>query len=105
MDLLQSRQNLEVWTDAVEEFSVSESISESTNGSPRYIAPAGMSVITKFMTPGLDIIRTKRVININLTPENTWLLTLKTNAQLTAKAIVVEIPAPQPSRGFISTFR
>ncbi|MEO3706637.1 hypothetical protein [Trichormus azollae] len=56
-----------------------------------------MSAITKFMTPGLDIIRTKRVIKINLTPENTWLLTLKTNEQLTAKAIVVEIPAPQPS--------
>ncbi|WP_338026903.1 NAD(P)/FAD-dependent oxidoreductase [Trichormus azollae] len=93
VDLLPSRHILEVWTDAGEEFSVSEGISQSTNHSPRYIAPAEMSAIAKFLTPGLDIILNQRVININLTPENTWLLTLETNAQLTTKGIVVAIPA------------
>lgn len=95
VDLLQSRQILKVWTDVVDEFWVSKGISQSTNRSPRYTAPAGMSAIAKFLTPGLDIILNQRVININLTPENTWLLTLETNEQLTAKAIVVAIPAPQ----------
>ncbi|MBD2496807.1 NAD(P)/FAD-dependent oxidoreductase [Nostoc sp. FACHB-280] len=63
---------------------------------PRYIAPAGMSAIAKFLAPGLDILLNQRVIAIHPTPENTWRLTLESsNEEITAKAVVVAVPAPQ----------
>ncbi|TAF02556.1 MAG: FAD-dependent oxidoreductase [Nostocales cyanobacterium] len=95
VDLLQNHQVIKVWTDMVYEFSASGGISEPANRSPRYIAPAGMSAIAKFLTPGLDILLHQRVIQINLTKENNWCLTLESHEQLTAKALVVAIPAPQ----------
>ncbi|MBK1989816.1 FAD-dependent oxidoreductase [Sphaerospermopsis aphanizomenoides BCCUSP55] len=95
VDLLQHRQIIEVWTDTVHEFSASEGISQPANLSPRYTAPQGMSAIAKFLTPGLDILLNQRVVKINFTPENTWLLTSESNEQFHTKALVVAIPAPQ----------
>ncbi|MFM2063575.1 MAG: hypothetical protein RLZZ507_3246 [Cyanobacteriota bacterium] len=95
VDLLQNQQVIKVWTDIVYEFSTDGGISQPANRSPRYIAPEGMSAIAKFLTPGLDILLNQRVIKINPTKENTWLLTLENNEQLNAKALVVAIPAPQ----------
>ena len=31
------------------------------NSAPRYVAPAGMSAIAKFLAPGLDILLNQRV--------------------------------------------
>jgi len=85
VDLLCDRQILTVWNQE-----------ELPNAAPRYIAPAGMSAIAKFLAQGLDVLLNQRVIAIYPTPENTWRLTLESsNEEITAKAIVLAIPAPQ----------
>lgn len=63
---------------------------------PHYVAPEGMSAIAKFLAQGLEILSNQRVIAITPTPENLWRLSLESgNEELTAKAVVVAIPAPQ----------
>ncbi|MBU7587031.1 MAG: NAD(P)/FAD-dependent oxidoreductase [Nostoc sp. TH1S01] len=85
VDLLCDRQIITVWN-----------CDELPKAEPRYIAPAGMSAIAKFLAPGLDILLNQRVIAIHPTPENTWQLNLESsNEEITAKAIVLAIPAPQ----------
>ncbi|MFN6571384.1 NAD(P)/FAD-dependent oxidoreductase [Dendronalium sp. ChiSLP03b] len=94
VELLRSRDILEVWTDKVYELQPNLELNE--NSAPRYVAPAGMSAIAKFLAPGLDILLNQRVIAINPTPENSWRLTLESsNEELTAQALVLAIPAPQ----------
>ncbi|MBH8566475.1 NAD(P)/FAD-dependent oxidoreductase [Nostoc sp. CENA67] len=94
VELLRDRNILEVWTDTVYELKPNSELGE--NSAPRYVAPAGMSAIAKFLAPGLDILLNQRVIAINQTPENSWRLTLESsNEELTAKALVLAIPAPQ----------
>ncbi|MBE9005600.1 NAD(P)/FAD-dependent oxidoreductase [Fortiea sp. LEGE XX443] len=84
VELLSERQILTVWHD------------ELPNSAPRYIAPEGMSAIAKFLAQGLDVLLNQRVIAIHPTSENTWRLTLESsNEELTAKAILLAIPAPQ----------
>jgi predicted NAD/FAD-dependent oxidoreductase len=81
--LLCDRQIVKTWADEI-------------NSSPRYIAPAGMSAIAKFLAQGLDVLLNQRVIAINPTPEKTWQITLESSDEtITAKALVVAIPAPQ----------
>lgn len=54
------------------------------------------SDIAKSLAPDLEILLNQRVITITPTPENSWRLTLESsNEELSAKAIVVAIPAPQ----------
>jgi predicted NAD/FAD-dependent oxidoreductase len=80
-ELLYSRQILEVWAD------------ELPN---RYIAPAGMNAIAKFLAQGLDVLLNQRVIAVHPTPDHTWRLTLESSdEELIAKAVVIAIPAPQ----------
>ncbi|AFZ02465.1 NAD(P)/FAD-dependent oxidoreductase [Calothrix sp. PCC 6303] len=63
---------------------------------PRYIAPAGMSAIAKPLARGLNVILNQRVIAINPTLNHQWYLTLSANNEIiTAKALVIAIPAPQ----------
>ena len=63
---------------------------------PHYVAPEGMNVLAKFLAQGLEILLNQRVIAITPTPENRWRLSLESgNEELTAKAVVVAIPAPQ----------
>ncbi|MBD2344026.1 NAD(P)/FAD-dependent oxidoreductase [Anabaena subtropica] len=88
VELLRDRHILEVWTDQVYEL--------QPNVAPRYVAPAGMSAIAKFIAQNLNILLNQRVTEINLTPDNLWRLTLESsNEELTAKALVIAIPAPQ----------
>ncbi|MBD2386372.1 NAD(P)/FAD-dependent oxidoreductase [Cylindrospermum sp. FACHB-282] len=95
VELLEKRQIIEVWTDKVEQFN-SDSRLTTQNSALCYVAPEGMSAIAKFLAQGLDILLNQRAIAINPTPENTWRLTLESsNAEITAKAVVVAIPAPQ----------
>lgn len=66
------------------------------NATPRYVAPAGMSAIAKFLAQNLNILLNQRVMEVNLTPEKNWRLTLESSKEeLTAKALVIAIPAPQ----------
>lgn len=96
VEILQLRHILEVWTEEVYELTASAPLSEPNNRSPRYVAPEGMSAIAKSLAPGLEILLNQRVIAITPTPENNWRLTLESsNEELTAKAIVIAIPAPQ----------
>jgi renalase len=84
VELLSRHQIIKIWAD------------ESQNAAPRYIAPAGMSAIAKFLAQGLDVLLNQRVIAIHPTPEKTWQLTLESgDEELTAKAVVLAIPAPQ----------
>ncbi|MBW4426701.1 MAG: NAD(P)/FAD-dependent oxidoreductase [Nostoc desertorum CM1-VF14] len=96
VEILRSRQILEVWTEEVYELTTGAPLAEPKNRSPRYVAPEGMSAIAKSLAPGLEILLNQRVVAITPTPENSWRLTLESsNEELTAKAIVVAIPAPQ----------
>ncbi|AFZ23414.1 putative NAD/FAD-dependent oxidoreductase [Cylindrospermum stagnale PCC 7417] len=95
VELLRDRHILEIWTDTVEKFN-SDSKLRTQNAALCYVAPEGMSAIAKFLAHGLDILLNQRAIAIHPTPENTWRLTLESsNAEITAKAVVVAIPAPQ----------
>ncbi|MEH2451047.1 NAD(P)/FAD-dependent oxidoreductase [Nostoc sp.] len=96
VEILRSRHILEVWTEEVYELTADAFLSEPKNRSPRYVAPEGMSAIAKSLAPGLEILLNQRVIAITPTPENSWRLTLESsNEELSAKALVVAIPAPQ----------
>jgi renalase len=65
------------------------------DSTPRYIAPQGMSAVAKSLAPGLQIQLNQRVTAIHPTAENHWCLTLESRETLTAKALVIAIPAPQ----------
>jgi renalase len=64
---------------------------------PRYVAPQGMTAIAKFLARDLDILKQFRITAIAASSASTWQLTGETtpNAPITAKAVVVAIPAPQ----------
>lgn len=100
VQLLCDRGILHVWTDTVYEYSQTQL--QLTHPSPRYAALEGMSAIAKFLAPGLDIWLNQRVEAIAPNLDRTcWHLTLDSNAntslprELTAKAVVMAIPAPQ----------
>ena len=104
VQLLCSRGILQVWTDTVYKYSTTQQL-QAAAGSPRYIAPDGMSAIAKFLATGLEIRLQMRVEAI--TPVRAheprplqWHLSFDssntiTQPPLTAKAVVMAIPAPQ----------
>ena len=122
IDQLTNRNILQVWTDTVYELSA-DGILQPKNDYPRYIASEGMTAVAKFMATGLDIWTNQRVEAIQLNLEDnegdtsaelrsdranadksacTYQLLLsspnsatQTQDKLTARAIVVAIPAPQ----------
>jgi predicted NAD/FAD-dependent oxidoreductase len=120
VDLLCQRNILKVWTDTVYELetlsgggSTGKAMPCPYNWGLRYVAPAGMSAIAKFLASGLDIRlnqraicveRSSEAIAITPTVNHTWLVTCEapnssaSNTQpenITATAVVVAIPAPQ----------
>lgn len=74
---------------------------ESESKIPRYVASQGMSAIAKFLATHLEIKLNQRVQAITPSTDKTWQLhfeaanTTDLPAALTAKAIVIAIPAPQ----------
>lgn len=97
VDLLTQQNILQVWTDTVHKFNADSQLLTVSRRSPIYIAPKGMSAIARFLAAGLEIQLNQRVIEISANAD-TWRLQLEsTNAttQITAKAVVVAIPAPQ----------
>ncbi|MDF0554415.1 FAD-dependent oxidoreductase [Kamptonema sp. UHCC 0994] len=113
IEIMRDRDLLQFWTDTVYEFGTTESgeavakyspSSPSPPSSPsqnRYAPPAGMNSIGKFLANNLEIWYSRRAIAITPTKSKTWHLTLEAVGEnehpqeLTAKAVVVAIPAPQ----------
>lgn len=104
IQVLCERNLLQFWTDTVYELEHVRQQPKPTSQFPRYVAPAGMSAIAKFLATGLEIWLSQRVQALAPTTGNNWQLILEsTNAdpavakpeELTAGAIVVAIPAPQ----------
>ncbi|MGB5967022.1 MAG: FAD-dependent oxidoreductase [Spirulinaceae cyanobacterium] len=60
-----------------------------------YIAPQGMTAIAKFMARDLEVWRQSRVEKIEPIEGQVWHLSLDSQKGLTAKAVVMAIPAPQ----------
>lgn len=96
IEVLLQRGILQAWTDQVDQLNSTESESSQIT---RYVAPAGMTAVAKFLAKDLEIWLNRRVEAITPTAENTWHLTLnspdETFQELTAKAVVMAIPAPQ----------
>jgi hypothetical protein len=95
---------LQAWTDTTYQLKSAEPEPEITtephsSGMTRYVAPLGMTAVAKFLATGLEIWLNLRVQAITLTPEQTWHLTCdsttEASKELTARAVVVAIPAPQ----------
>ncbi len=61
----------------------------------RYIAPAGINAIAKYLARDLEIKKPCRAIAIEPTKNNTWLIIAEDGSQIRGKAIVMAIPAPQ----------
>ncbi|BAZ39717.1 FAD dependent oxidoreductase [Calothrix sp. NIES-4101] len=101
IELLCDNGVLQVWDGTFLEKSTSlpENAISIPSTSPAYIAPAGMSSMAKFLAKGLNITLNQRVTGINLTADKHWHLTLandgSNNSPITAKAVVIAIPAPQ----------
>ncbi|HEY9630855.1 MAG TPA: FAD-dependent oxidoreductase [Coleofasciculaceae cyanobacterium] len=86
-----------LWTDTTHRLD-SGKLTESDHH-PRYVAADGITTIAKFLASGLEIWRDQRVQAIASTPESAWNLTLESAAlekkTVTAKSLVLAIPAPQ----------
>jgi len=103
MQTLVERDIVQTWTDSVYELSSVGTLQPPAKRSPRYVAPDGMNAIAKFLSPSLDIRFNQRVIRVEPTRDQTWQLTIEETApeatystlELTAKALIVAIPAPQ----------
>jgi len=111
IEILVQRGILQAWTDTIYELTSRQSESAVTTDShpspltphpsqlTRYVAPAGMTAVAKFLVTGLELWLNRRVESMTPTDEKTWLLTLdstdETPKELTARAVVVAIPAPQ----------
>ena len=95
---------VQTWTEIVHELSPTGTLNESSSADryPRYVAPDGMTAIAKAVAADLDIRLSHLVQSIALVDDH-WQLTIqRTNPDtsraiemLTARAIVVAIPAPQ----------
>ncbi|MBW4695767.1 MAG: FAD-dependent oxidoreductase [Lyngbya sp. HA4199-MV5] len=93
------------WTDTVHTLSPDGTLSESplTERYPRYVAPAGMTAIAKSLATNLDIRFSHLVQSLTLVDNAYWRLSAqRTNPDqtkaietVTARAIVIAIPAPQ----------
>jgi renalase len=87
---------LQVWTDTVHEFSPDSGLQPAPTRQPRYVAPAGMSAIAKFLTPNLDLRLNHLVTGLTLNAAH-WECAIAQEPSILAKAIVLAIPAPQAS--------
>lgn len=98
------RNILLLWTDTVwgtghGAFGIGHGKESNQSAIPRYVAPEGMSAIAKFLATGIEIRLNQRVQAIIPTSDKSWRLSFEANTdnvpELTAKAVVVAIPAPQ----------
>ncbi len=93
---------LTIWTDNAYEFR-NNHLQQAANSHPYYIMRSGMSSVAKYLAQDLKIEFSLRVDSISLTQENTWKLNFEITDQtvtekpqpLTAKMVMIAIPAPQ----------
>ncbi|MDX2230422.1 MAG: FAD-dependent oxidoreductase [Leptolyngbyaceae cyanobacterium bins.349] len=106
LQTLVERDIVQIWTDCVHEVTADGRVCEPAERSPRYVAADGMSAIAKSLIPGLNIHFNQRVVRLEHSSEQIWHLTTEASsseaasdavgsAQLSARAVVVAIPAPQ----------
>jgi hypothetical protein len=94
VELLCQRHILRIWTDVVYDFKAPGQMHPKSG--LRFVAPEGMSAIAKFLGQGLEILLSRRVTGITQTSQKNWCLTIESREEvLTAKALVIAIPAPQ----------
>ena len=96
--VLDKRGIVQAWTDTIYELNSAKSGDTPHPHSStltRYVAPAGMTAVAKFLASGLELWLGQRVNAIAPTAEQSWFLTLESGETLTAGAVVVAIPAPQ----------
>jgi len=97
IDILCDRHLLKPWIETIHQRDRQGQI-HPIDQHPGYAAPDGMTAIAKFLATDLEIWRGQRVVAINPS-QQLWQLTLETAdadpATLTARAIVLAIPAPQ----------
>ncbi|XHX80021.1 MAG: NAD(P)/FAD-dependent oxidoreductase [Stenomitos frigidus ULC029] len=104
LDQLVTAGVVQSWTDTVHELKPDGTLNASpaTDRHPRYVAPAGMTAIAKWLATSLDI-RLSYIVQALAVVGDHWQLTIqrtnpdttKTTETLTAGAIVLAIPAPQ----------
>ncbi|WRH67736.1 MAG: FAD-dependent oxidoreductase [Planktothrix sp. GU0601_MAG3] len=93
---------LQLWINTPYEFKQNQ-LQPQAISQPHYIMPSGMNTVGKIMAEGLNIQLNSRVESLTITRENHWQchieLTDKNNPELseivTAKSLVIAIPAPQ----------
>lgn len=104
IERLLQRGILQAWTDTIYELQATKlELVVKSDSQPsqltRYVAPAGMTAVAKFLATGLEIWLNRRVQAIAPTAEQTWHLTFDSKdeapSELTVGAVVVAIPAPQ----------
>ncbi len=61
---------------------------------PRYTCPLGMTAIAKHLATDQEISLSTRIVRVR-TEDKKWFLTMDTGAEISAKAIVSTLPAPQ----------
>lgn len=95
---------VQVWTDAIYTLDAQGQVHAPAENdrAPRYVAPAGMTAIAKFLAAGLKIRFNQRVTDLALQANQRWQLTLDDSASassiespLNAKAVILTAPAPQ----------
>lgn len=101
-EMLHDRQILQLWTETVWQWDDRTGEAQAQPPETRYIAPSGMTAVGKFLAGEMEIWFDRRVSAIAETPEHQWHLCLEAPRhstelpmELTAKAIVLAIPAPQ----------
>jgi len=91
---------LHPWTNTIHEWAESKLLQPGAGNHSRYAASNGITAVAKFLANGLEIWRSQRVQMLMPQIDRTWALRLEPNQvdakpTLTARAVVVMIPAPQ----------
>jgi len=101
--ILRDRNLLKPWTGTIQTVSPSGELKPSDE-KPRYIVPAGINAVTKFLSEGLTVWRGQRVTSLAPTHSNTrWTLTLEplpghAILPLRVRGVVLAVPAPQAAQ-------
>ncbi len=84
------------WTNTVHSLDLDGKLSPDPDLAPRYVAPAGMNAIAKFLAAGLDIRFNHRAIDLQPVGDG-WQIKIQGEppTEIFAKTVISTIPAPQ----------
>jgi predicted NAD/FAD-dependent oxidoreductase len=102
IQIMQQQNSLNLWTKTLYEYQENQ-LKPASNQSPKYIAAGGMNAVGQFLATGLETWFNRRVIDLNITSNKTWHLSLEQThrsakdkpLEVEAKLVVFAIPAPQ----------